>query len=85
MAKESSYLCLESFAAVRILKPSVMWEVETDCWRKAGRKPTMHLVRNGSQATASVLAFVDAVLFARTVTVVAGVILAAAVAVGSAH
>ena len=84
MEKESLYLCLESSAAVRILKLSVMWKVETE-WRKAERKPTMHLVRNESQASASVLAFVDAVVFVRTVTVAAGVILAAAAAVGSAH
>lgn len=50
----------------------------------------MHLVQTESRASASVLAFVDAVVFACTVTVaagVAGVILAAAAAaaVTSAH
>jgi hypothetical protein len=80
MEKESLYLCLESFAAERILKPFAMWKVETECWRKAERKTTMHLVRNETQESASVLAFVDAVVFARTVTAAAGVILAAAAA-----
>lgn len=73
---------------MRTLKLSAMWKVETDWWRKAGRKPTTHLVHTESQASASVLAFVDVVVFACTVTVAAGaggVILAAAAAAISAH
>lgn len=74
-----------------MLKLRAVWKVETEWWRKAGRKPTTHLVQTESQATASALAFVDAVVFACTVTVAAaavgGVILgaAAAAAATSAH
>ena len=76
-------MCPESFAAARMLKLSAMWKVETEWQRKAQKKPTMHLVRTESWASASVLAFVDAVVFAHNVTVAAGVILAAAAAVAS--
>lgn len=81
-------MCPESFAAVRILKLAAMWKEEIECYRKTERRPTMHLVPNESQTSASVLAFVDAVVFAHTVmTDAAGVILAAAAAAaeGSAH
>lgn len=83
MEKES----LESVVAVRILKLSALWKVEIEWCRKVERKPMLHLVRNEIQASASVLAFVDAVVFAHTVTVAAGVILAAAATeqAGSAH
>lgn len=55
---------------------------------KAAKKPTTHLVWTESWASASVVACIDAVDFAHTVTAGGGVILAAAAvaaAVASAH
>jgi len=74
-------LYLESFVDARILELSAMWKMGSEWLRKVEKKPIMHLARSENCADASVVAFVDPVVFAH----IAAAVIPAAVAVDEAE
>lgn len=64
---------------------SAVWKMGSEWLRKAEKKPIMHLARSESCADASVVAFVDPVVFAHIAAAVIPAPVAANAAEASAH
>lgn len=76
---------LGSFVDARMLELSAMRKVGSEWLGKAEKRPIMHLARSGSCADASVLAFVDPVVFGRIAAAVVPAVVAVDASEASAH